>query len=55
MRYDDLCRCQRGKGYCKGFPTHIRFYLDGHMNNQYGGALLDIPRLESRASSASAT
>ena len=46
LRYDDLSRCQWGEGYCEVFPTHIRFYLDGRKNNQYGGAFLDIARPE---------
>jgi hypothetical protein len=42
LRYDDLKRRRWDKGYCEVFPTHIRFYLDGRKNNQYGGDFLDV-------------
>ena len=42
LRYNDLKRCRFDDGYCEVFPTHIRFYLDGRKNNQYGGNFLDV-------------
>ena len=36
LRYNDLKRCRWDVGYCEVFATHIRFYLDGWQNNQYG-------------------
>ena len=46
LRYGDVVRCRWGEGFCDVFPTHIRFYLDGRKNNQYGGNFLDIARPE---------
>ena len=46
LRYDDLKRCRWDEGYCEVFVTHIRFYLDGRKNNQYGGNFLDVARPE---------
>jgi len=42
LRYDDLSRCRWDAGYCEVFHTHVRFYLDGRKNNQYGGDFLDV-------------
>ena len=44
LRYDDLRRCCWDEGFCEVIVTHIRFYLDGRKNNQYGGNFLDVAR-----------
>ena len=44
LRYDDLKRCRWDDDFCDVFPTHVRFYLDGRKNNQYGGNFLDVAR-----------
>ena len=44
LRYDYLKRCRWDDDYCDVFPTHVRFYLDGRKNNQYGGNFLDVAR-----------
>jgi hypothetical protein len=44
LRYDDLKRCRWDDGFCEVFPTHVRFYLDGRKNNQYGGNFLDVAK-----------
>ena len=46
LRYDDLVRARWNDGYCEVLETHVRFYLDGRKNNQYGGNFLDIAKPE---------
>ena len=46
LRYDDLKRFCWDEGYCEVFVTHIRFFLDGRKNSQYGGNFLDVARPE---------
>jgi len=45
-RYNDFMNLLLDLVYCDVFLSHVRYFLDGRKNLQYGCAMLDVARPE---------